>query len=104
MQMRKERIVTFTDEQLRKMEADGKSGSNWEKAAEHPLPDGGDPDDAMEDVDMACVMTEIPMPKNKTHASLRLDTDMLEWFRAQGRGYQTKINAILRSYYQHHTR
>jgi uncharacterized protein (DUF4415 family) len=29
---------------------------------------------------------------------------VLEWFRAQGRGYQTKINAILRSYYEQHTR
>jgi uncharacterized protein (DUF4415 family) len=35
---------------------------------------------------------------------LRLDADMLEWFRAQGRGYQTKINAILRSYFEQHTR
>jgi len=47
---------------------------------------------------------ELPMPRRKAHASLRLDADMLDWFKAQGRGYQTKINAILRSYFQHHMR
>jgi uncharacterized protein (DUF4415 family) len=36
----------------------------------------------------------------KTHTNLRLDSDMLEWFRAQGRGYQTRINAVLRSFYE----
>jgi uncharacterized protein (DUF4415 family) len=50
------------------------------------------------------VTTKLPMPRAKTHASLRLDADMLDWFRAQGRGCQTRINAILRSYYQQHTR
>ena len=30
--------------------------------------------------------------------SLRLDTDVLAFFKAQGRGYQTRINAVLRSY------
>jgi uncharacterized protein (DUF4415 family) len=26
----------------------------------------------------------------------------LEWFKAQGRGYQTRMNAVLRSYYEAH--
>ncbi len=30
--------------------------------------------------------------------SLRVDADVLEWFKAQGPGYQTRINAILRAY------
>ena len=38
----------------------------------------------------------------KTHTNLRLDADMLEWFRAQGKGYQTRINAVLRSFYEAH--
>ena len=36
----------------------------------------------------------------KTPLNLRLDTDMVEWFRGQGKGYQTRMNAVLRSYYQ----
>jgi uncharacterized protein (DUF4415 family) len=30
--------------------------------------------------------------------SLRVDADVLDWFKAQGPGYQTRINAILRAY------
>ena len=34
----------------------------------------------------------------KASISLRLDADVLDWFRAQGPGYQTKINAVLRAF------
>ena len=34
----------------------------------------------------------------KTSISLRLDADVLEWLKAQGPGYQTRINAILRAF------
>jgi uncharacterized protein (DUF4415 family) len=30
---------------------------------------------------------------------MRIDPDLLAWFRGQGRGYQTRINTILRAYY-----
>lgn len=38
------------------------------------------------------------MPTNKQKISIRLDSDVLEWFKSQGRGYQTHINAVLRTY------
>ena len=38
-----------------------------------------------------------PVPA-KAAISLRLDADVLDWFKAQGPGYQTRINAILRAY------
>jgi len=41
---------------------------------------------------------EIVEPQNKKMISLRLDPDVLEFFKSQGKGYQTRINAILRSY------
>jgi uncharacterized protein (DUF4415 family) len=34
----------------------------------------------------------------KEQITLRLDSDLLVWFRAQGKGYQTKINSLLRAY------
>jgi uncharacterized protein (DUF4415 family) len=34
----------------------------------------------------------------KTSVSLRLDTDVLSWFKAQGSGYQTRVNAVLRAF------
>ena len=38
-----------------------------------------------------------PLP-SKTSVSLRLDQDVLEWFKAQGAGYQTRINSVLRAF------
>ena len=37
-------------------------------------------------------------PQIKKAVSIRLDQDVLDFFKAAGRGYQTRINAILRSY------
>ncbi len=48
---------------------------------------------------------EAIMPVPKQLLSLRLDADVVEWFRAQGPGYQTRMNAVLRSFvFQHHKR
>ena len=37
-------------------------------------------------------------PPNKASVHLRLDADVLEWFREQGRGHLSRMNAVLRSY------
>lgn len=34
----------------------------------------------------------------KTSISLRVDANVLEWFKAQGPGYQTRINAVLKAF------
>ena len=34
----------------------------------------------------------------KEQVTLRLDAEVLAWFRAQGKGYQTQINRLLRAY------
>lgn len=34
----------------------------------------------------------------KASISLRIDADVLEWFKAQGPGYQTRMNAVLRAF------
>lgn len=40
----------------------------------------------------------VPHQIRKRHTGLRIDEDVLAWFRAQGRGYQTRMNAVLRAY------
>ena len=40
----------------------------------------------------------------KRLTSLRLDVDLLEWFKRDGEGYQTRINAALREYVERHHR
>lgn len=37
-------------------------------------------------------------PEPKTPVSIRVDREVLSWFRDQGPGYQTRMNAVLRSY------
>jgi uncharacterized protein (DUF4415 family) len=40
----------------------------------------------------------VVMPAGKTSVHLRLDNDVVEWFRARGKGHLTRMNAVLRAY------
>lgn len=45
----------------------------------------------------------VVMPEQgKRQLTVRIDGDVLDWFKAQGKGYQTRMNAVLRSYYEAH--
>lgn len=45
---------------------------------------------------------EVFMPQHKVHISLRLDEDIINYFKDKGKGYQSKINAILKAYINAH--
>ena len=47
---------------------------------------------------------KVVWPEAKQLTSLRLDPDVLAWFKAQGKGYQTRMNAVLRAYMKAQTR
>jgi uncharacterized protein (DUF4415 family) len=40
----------------------------------------------------------LTMPEPKDRLTIRIDHDVVQWLKQQGSGYQTRINAILRSY------
>lgn len=40
----------------------------------------------------------VPWPPRKESITIRVDPDVLDWFKHQGRGYQTRINQVLRRY------
>jgi len=40
----------------------------------------------------------VVMPSGKTSVHLRLDSDVVEWFKARGKGHLTRMNAVLRAY------
>ncbi|MBA5867204.1 MAG: 3-oxoacyl-ACP synthase [Nitrospira sp. CR1.3] len=42
------------------------------------------------------------LPEPKTAVTIRLDRQVLNWFKAKGPGYQTRINALLRAYMDAH--
>ena len=44
----------------------------------------------------------VVVPPRKQQLTIRLDTDVLAWLKSQDKGYQSRINAILRAYYDAH--
>lgn len=76
-----------------------KSKTNWqhlktggaEPTAEHP-------EASVERIVRGVVRRGLKPLPTKAAVSLRLDQDVLEWFKGQGPGYQTKINAVLRAF------
>jgi uncharacterized protein (DUF4415 family) len=41
---------------------------------------------------------ELRMPEPQKAVTIRVDKDVLDWFKSQGKGYQTHLNAVLRMY------
>lgn len=73
--------------------------------------------DAMTDEDIARAVAEDPeaapldidwtkaklvLPPGKENITLRIDRDVLAWFRAGGKGFHTRMNAVLRAYMNAH--
>src|SRR6202045_3728971 len=57
-----------------------------------------DPDAVPIDLDWSDAI--LVMPPKKKAISIRVDEDVLDYFKSQGDGYQRRINAVLRSYMQ----
>ena len=98
------RIVRYTAEELREMRRRGETYTDWERVAattpeEVEAQIAADPDEAGMVYDWANATTEMPKPKADLH--MRIDRDILDYFRKTGKGYQTRINAVLRSYVDH---
>jgi uncharacterized protein (DUF4415 family) len=76
--------------------------SDWAKVeatteADLARVDRDDPDlHGVEDIDWS--KAEVVLPGTKTAISIRLDADLLDFFKAAGPGYQSRINAVLRAY------
>ena len=50
----------------------------------------------------AVVKQGLKPAKTKSLLSLRVDTEVVSWFKAQGPGYQSRMNALLRAYMEAH--
>ena len=81
----------------------GKAGSDWKRV--RSLSDARvrqaiktDPEARPTDADF-WKNARVVMPRPKQTITIRLDADLLEWLRKQ-KGYQTRINAVLRTYMQ----
>jgi uncharacterized protein (DUF4415 family) len=99
-----ENIVSYTAEEVEAKRKRGEGRTNWAMSHDEAMrrrradPEAPQPSQGWQDT-----VTLQPSP-SKEQVTLRLDRDVLEWFRTRGRGYQTRINAVLRAYYLHERR
>ena len=96
-----EHTVHYTAKQIESHRRRGEGQTDWAMShaeamrRRHADPEAPRPYPSWEET----ITVELPGPKEQI--TLRLDRDMLKWFRAKGRGDQTLINAVLRGYYEH---
>jgi uncharacterized protein (DUF4415 family) len=93
--------VKYTDEELAELVKREGSVTDWQKAdamteAEIEASIAADADEA--DMVMDWDNATVEMPQPKAVLNMRIDKDILDYFRQTGKGYQTRINAVLRSY------
>jgi uncharacterized protein (DUF4415 family) len=90
--------VRYTAEKLDQMLAQGESQTDWARVdamTEEELEASIDKDEEGE-IDWSTIQVGIPAPKQQL--TVRFDLDVIEWFKTQGAGYQTRMNAVLKSF------
>ncbi len=93
-----ERIVRFTEQELDQLRQSGEDRSDFarlDSLTEEELDKSIDIEEEGE-IDWSTIQVGLPLLKKQL--TVRLDTDVVDWFKAGGPGYQTRINAVLRSY------
>jgi uncharacterized protein (DUF4415 family) len=88
------------------MIAEGRTGTDWERVRatgedELARQIAGDPDLAEPPAGWQSAVKGLPFPLpegNKRQVTIRLDPQVVEHFKRGGRGWQSRINAVLRSY------
>ena len=98
---KKSDTVRYTDKQIKAKVAQGLDRTDWRKAnamtgKKLEASIRADVDDIREEPDWALAVVGVPVPKD--HINIRVDHDVLEWFKASGRGYQTLMNNVLRAF------
>jgi uncharacterized protein (DUF4415 family) len=102
-------IVSYTVEELDEMRARGDSRTDWARVdamteAELEAAIASDPDWADIPRDWYEHATPCYPEGSKAQIRLRIDPDLLAWFKRQGPGYQARINAALRAFVEAHER
>ena len=100
--------MRYTEAEIAAMIASGEVSLDFSRAKEISDEEleaiiAADPDDQGADVDWSKMTTTIPV-LNKTSVTMRVDRDIVEFFRKDGPGYQTRMNAVLRFYVDEKTK
>jgi uncharacterized protein (DUF4415 family) len=91
----------YSAEKLKKVIALGEDRTDWGKVdattkKRLSASVAADPDDVHEELDWTQAVIGVPPRKQDIH--IRLDADVLSWFKKTGKGYQTRINHVLRAF------
>jgi len=89
---KKSDTVRYTAEQIKARIARGEDRTNWDRidaatGSKLEASIRADVDDVRGEPDWTQAIVGIPAPKD--HINIRIDHDVLQWFRSNGRGYQT---------------
>lgn len=100
---KKNDAVRYTAKQIKAKIARGQDRTDWRRATAMTgkklvASIKADPDDIEGEPDWTKAVSGIPAPKD--HINIRIDHDVLKWFKANGRGYQTLMNNVLRAFVQ----
>ncbi len=93
-----EHTVRYTADEIDQMRRRGEDQTDWGRVdalTEEELEASIDHAEEGE-FDWSTVQVGIPGPKQQL--TVRFDADVVDWFKAQGAGYQTRMNAVLRSF------
>ena len=93
-----ERIVRYTANELAEMRRRGESQTDFARLAAMTDEEVEAAIDHTEEGEFDWSTIYVGIPKPKQQLTIRLDGDVIEWFKAQGSGYQSRINAVLRSF------
>jgi len=100
--MSEERIVRYSLDEIREKIAKGEDRTDWARvdAMTDEDIDRATRNDAdwagFEDIDWS--KAQVVFPTAKTSISIRVDQDVVDFFKSTGKGYQTRMNAVLRHY------
>lgn len=100
---KKNDTVRYTAKQIKSKIRRGEDRTDWHRAKamtgkKLEASIRADVDEGPEKLDWAKAVVEVPAPKD--HINIRVDHDVLQWFRARGKGYQTLMNNVLRAFVQ----
>jgi uncharacterized protein (DUF4415 family) len=100
---KKGNTVHYSAKQIKTRIVRGEDRTNWAKldastGSKLEASIRADADDVRDEPDWTRAIVGMPCPKD--HINIRIDHDVLQWFKSTGKGYQMLMNNVLRAFVQ----
>ena len=97
-----EHTVRYTAAEIEEMRRRGEDRTDFARLDRMTEPELEAAIDQEEEGEFAWSTARAGIPQLQRTLTLRVDADLIDWFEAQGPGYQSRINAVLRSFVDTH--